>query len=133
MDGLAIGLAFQASTAVAAVVTLAVLAHDLSDGVNTVNVSLTGGAGRTWARRWLWADAIAPIVGVVLSGFIRIPKTDLALVLAAFAGFFLCIGACELVPASYKRHPKLWTTLATIVGCAFIWAVVRLADPHAFG
>jgi ZIP family zinc transporter len=127
MDGLAIGLSFQVSAAAAAVVTLAVLAHDISDGVNTVNVSLAGSAGRTWARRWLLADAVAPLVGIFLSRLVSVPRGALGLALAAFAGFFLCIGASELIPASHQRHPRVWTTLTTLAGCAVIWVVVRLA------
>src|SRR5258708_19245447 len=41
MDGLAIALSFQASAAAAAVVTLALLAHQGSAGVNPVNLSLS--------------------------------------------------------------------------------------------
>ncbi|HXU99321.1 MAG TPA: hypothetical protein VG166_02350 [Caulobacteraceae bacterium] len=127
MDGLAIGLSFQVSAATAAVVTLAVLAHDLSDGINTVNVSLAGATGRVWARRWLVADAIAPLIGIALSQFVTVPRGELALILAAFAGFFLVIGASELIPASHQRHPRAFTTAATLAGCAMIWLVVRLA------
>jgi zinc transporter ZupT len=128
MDGLAIGFSFQVSAATAVVVTLAVLAHDLSDGVNTVNVSLAGSGNRTWARRWLVADALAPLAGIMLSRLVTIPQENLALALAAFAGFFLCIGASELIPASHQRHPRAWTTLATLAGCATIWGVVRFAS-----
>jgi ZIP family zinc transporter len=105
-----------------------VLAHDVSDGVNTVNVSLAGSGNRTWARRWLIADAAAPLVGVLLSRLISVPRGVLALALAAFAGFFLVIGASELIPASHQRHPRAWTTLATLAGCGAIWLVVRLAN-----
>ncbi|MGA2951450.1 MAG: ZIP family metal transporter [Caulobacteraceae bacterium] len=126
MDGLAIGLSFQVSAAAAAVVTVAVLAHDLADGVNTVNVSLAGGTDRLWARRWLLADAAAPLVGIALSQFVSVSGPDLGLILAAFAGVFLCIGAGELIPASNRRD---WTTtLAILAGCGAIWIVVRLAQ-----
>jgi zinc transporter ZupT len=127
IDGLAIGLSFQVSATAAAVVTLAVLAHDLCDGINTVHVSLAGGAGRTWARRWLTADAVAPLIGILLSRFIAVPRSNLALILAAFGGAFLCLGASDLAPASHARHPRAWTTLATLAGGALIWLVVRLA------
>jgi zinc transporter ZupT len=127
MDGLAIGLSFQVSAAAAAVVTVAVLAHDLADGVNTVNVSLAGGADRRWARRWLLADAAAPLAGIGLSRLVHVPAAGLGLILAAFAGVFLCIGAGELVPASGRRDPRWPTTLATLAGCAAIWCMVRLA------
>jgi ZIP family zinc transporter len=128
MDGLAIGLSFQVSASTAAVVTVAVLAHDLADGANTVNVSLTGGADRRWARRWLWADAAAPLIGIGLSRLVHLPPPDLGLILAAFAGVFLAIGAGELIPASGRRDPRWPTTLAILAGGAAIWLVVRLAE-----
>jgi ZIP family zinc transporter len=40
LDGVAIGLAFQASHAVGIVVAIAVLTHDFSDGINTMNMVL---------------------------------------------------------------------------------------------
>ena len=88
MDGLAIGLSFQVSAATAAVVTVAVLAHDLADGVNTVNVSLAGGTDRLWARRWLLADAASPRwSGSCCSRFVSgLWALVLGLILAAFAG-----------------------------------------------
>ena len=46
---------------------------------------------------------------------------------ALFSGFFLYIGASELVPASHRTLPRLWTSLATVAGMAAIYAVVRLA------
>ncbi len=126
LDGLAIGLGFQVSTAVGAVLAIAVLAHDFSDGVNTVNLTLAGSAGRGAARRWLLADALAPFGGILLSRFIVVPRADLAIIIAAFAGFFLYIGASELLPDSHHRHPRAWTTIATLLGAALIYAVVTL-------
>jgi zinc transporter ZupT len=48
--------------------------------------------------------------------------------LAVFAGFFLYIGASELLPESHHRHPKAWTTVATVLGVVLIGVVVRLAS-----
>ncbi|MEO8927609.1 MAG: ZIP family metal transporter, partial [Caulobacteraceae bacterium] len=127
LDGLAIGLGFQVSIAVGAVLALAVLAHDFSDGINTVNLSLAGSATPRIARRWLIADAAAPMIGIAASRLIAVPQNELAMVIAAFAGFFLYIGASELLPDSHHRYPRAWTTAATVVGAALIWAVVRLA------
>ena len=45
LDGLGIGLGLQASLGVGLARAVAVLAHDLADGVNTVNVSLSGSRG----------------------------------------------------------------------------------------
>ncbi|MDQ2861189.1 MAG: ZIP family metal transporter [Pseudomonadota bacterium] len=127
LDGLAIGLGFQVSVAVGAVLAIAVLAHDFSDGINTVNLSLAGSPRPRTARRWLIADAAAPMVGIAASRAIVVSQADLALIIAAFAGFFLYIGASELLPDSHHRYPRAWTTVATLLGAALIYAVVRLA------
>ncbi|HEY5105172.1 MAG TPA: ZIP family metal transporter [Caulobacteraceae bacterium] len=127
LDGLGIGLGFQVSAAVGAVLAIAVLAHDFSDGVNTVNISLQASGDPATARRWLIADAAAPIAGIAASRVIVVPQPQLAGVLAVFTGFFLYIGASELLPDSHQRHPRAWTTVATVLGVALIWLAVRLA------
>jgi ZIP family zinc transporter len=127
LDGLAIGLGFQVSTAVGLVLAIAVLAHDFSDGINTVNLTLAGSASRGAARRWLFADAFAPLCGILISRFIVVPRGVLAILIAAFAGFFLYIGASELLPDSHHRHPRAWTTIATLMGAGLIYAVVTLS------
>ncbi len=127
LDGLAIGLGFQAGPTVGFALTVAVLAHDLADGVNTVNLSLTGSKNPKIAHRWLLADAAAPLIGIGASRLIHLPPGGLGLAVALFAGFFLYIGASELLPESHHRHPRAWTTVATVLGVAMIWLVVRLS------
>jgi len=127
VDGLGIGLAFKVSATAGAIVALAVLAHDLLDGMNTVTVSLSGRGDASTARRWLIADAAAPIVGIGVSSLLIVTDADLALLLALFAGFFLYIGASELLPLSHQRRPHFSTVLATIGGMGLIFIVVRLA------
>jgi len=128
LDGLAVGLAWQAAPAVGVVVAVAVLAHDFADGVNTVTLSLSGGGGSGRARGWLAADAIAPLVGIGATRLFSVPQDVLGLLTALFAGFFLYIGASELTPASYRTLPRLWTSFATLVGMAVIFVAVRLAS-----
>lgn len=125
MDGLGIGLAFHVSTVAGLVVALAVLAHDMLDGVNTVALSLSGGDRN--ARRWLVADAAAPMVGILVGRLIAVPDTVLAMLMGLFAGFFLYVGAGELLPQVHDRRPRLSTVAATLAGLAVIYAVVRLA------
>ena len=63
LDGVAIGVGFQASAALGVIVTAAVLTHDFSDGINTVNLVLRNGGSWKKAFRWLLVDAAAPVVG----------------------------------------------------------------------
>jgi ZIP family zinc transporter len=127
MDGLGIGLAFEVSPTVGAIVAVAVLAHDCLDGANTVSLTLSGGAGDRAARRWLIADALAPLVGIGLSRLVAIPQATLAIVLAAFAGFFLYIGATEMLPHALERRPRASTAMASLAGLALMYLVVRLS------
>src|SRR5207302_4376323 len=53
LDGVGIGLAFKVSTTVGAVVAAAVLAHDFSDGINTVSVILKNRGKGIRALKWL--------------------------------------------------------------------------------
>lgn len=128
LDGVAIGLSFQVSAALGAIVAVAVLVHDFSDGVNTVNLSVLGGGEHHVARRWLAADALAPLIGIGSTFFFTLPESYLALVLALFSGFFLYIGASELLPESHHRHPRLFTSLMTVLGMLVMFAAIHLAS-----
>lgn len=128
LDGIAIGIGFQASMAVGIVVTAAVLTHDFSDGINTVNIILKNGGGWKQAFRWLLIDAAAPMLGVVSTLFIRIPAQAIGLVLAVFVGSFLYLSASDLIPESHHRHPRALTTIMTLLGALVLYIVVRLAS-----
>ena len=127
LDGVAIGLAFNVSTAVGAVVAAAVLAHDFSDGINTVTVVLKSRGRDLHALRWLAVDALAPIAGVASTYLFTLSDVRLGIVLAVFCGFFLYIGASDLLPESHHRHPKALTGLMNIAGAAVIWVAIHFA------
>jgi zinc transporter ZupT len=126
LDGIAIGLAFQASHQIGIVVTIAVLTHDFSDGINTMNIVLRNGGDRRQAFRWLLLDASAPVVGVASTLFFTLPGSAFGTALALFAGFFLYIGASDLIPESYHAHPKFLTTAMTLAGAAVLYAAIAL-------
>ncbi len=126
LDGIAIGVAFQSSPTVGIVVTIAVLTHDFSDGLNTMNVVLKAGADRPLALRWLLLDAVAPAAGIASTRAYTLPADDLAVALALFAGFFLYIGASDLIPESYHAHPKFLTTAMTLIGASVLYLAIRL-------
>lgn len=127
LDGVAIGLAFQVSSAVGAVVAAAVLAHKFSDGINTVNMVLKHDGGRTQALRWLFIAAVAPVLGILSTLLFTIPGEQLGLLLALFAGFFLYIGATDLIPESYHRHPVHFTTYMTLLGMLVLYVLIKLS------
>lgn len=126
IDGMGIGLAFHVSAAAGIVIAVAVLAHDFADGINTVGLTIAGNR-RDIAHRWLVADSLAPVAGAVVGTVIHLGHGALALVLAGFAGAFLYIGACELVPRSYIGRNRAAPTLATLCGMLAIYGVVHIA------
>lgn len=127
LDGLAIGLAFQVSRSVGVIVATAVLVHDFSDGINTVNLIFKNGGQKSTAYKWLALDACAPVLGVLSTFFFSLPESILGIVLATFAGFFLYIGASDLLPESHHGHPTVWTTLSTVLGIVVLYVAIQFA------
>ena len=126
LDGMGIGLAFQIDKDAGWLVALAVLTHDLADGVNTVSLCLAAQAEDA-ARRWLALNGAAPLFGVLAGLSIAIRRPRLRRSWRCSPGVFLYIGACELVPRSYALDPRLRTTLASLVGMALMFRVTSLA------
>jgi zinc transporter ZupT len=126
LDGVAIGLAFQAARSVGIVVTIAVLTHDFSDGINTMNMVVRNGGERSRAFRWLLADAAAPVAGIAVTRLFDLPVDRFGPALAIFAGFFLYIGASDLIPESYHAHPKFLTTAMTLAGALVLYLAIAL-------
>lgn len=127
LDGTVIGFAFQVSAAVGAIVTAAVLTHDFSDGINTVSLVLKDNGNRRKASWWLMVDALAPVLGILLTRFFKLPAYELGSILAVFCGFFIYIGASELLPESYHAHPKVLTSIMTLLGISILYVVIQIA------
>jgi ZIP family zinc transporter len=130
LDGLAIGLAFQAGGSIGVIVLVAVLAHDFADGMNVVALALDAARGVRLAVVLLVLDALAPLAGAALSIVITIPPTVLGLLLASIAGEFIAIGAGHLLPESQHRDPRRGPALVALaaIGAAVV-LVVRYFAP----
>lgn len=126
IDGLAVGLVLRVSVAAGLVMAAAVLAHNFSDGVNIIGLLLKNGQDRRQALKWLGLVSLAPALGIFSTSFFSLPEKYLGLVLAIFGGFFLYIGASELLPESHHRHPTRWTTLSTLLGMGVLYLVIKL-------
>ncbi len=127
LDGVAIGVGFQASATIGIIIAAAVLTHDFSDGINTVNLVLRNEGKPRRAFKWLLVDAAAPITGAASTLLFRIPDAAIGLILAIFVGTFLYLSASDLIPESHHRHPRALTTLMTLLGAALLYLVVHMA------
>jgi len=125
LDGVGIGLGFQASKTVGVAVAIAVIAHDFTDGLNTVNLMLINKNRSRKAFGFLLMDAFAPVLGALSTLLFTISDNLLVLYLGFFAGFLLYIGASEILPEAHSKHSSYRTILTTILGTVFIFVVTR--------
>ena len=125
MDGIAIGAAYQVNSAVGIIVALAVIFHDFTDGINTVTIMLKYKHHVRNATIFLMLDAIAPVAGVLSATAFSVSPFVLSLVLAAFVGEFLYIGAANLLPET-RKHRNWEMALAMIVGILLIFTLTSL-------
>jgi ZIP family zinc transporter len=123
LDGLAIGVGFQAGSEVGVVVLIAVLAHDFADGLNTVTFMLATRNSRWRTMSLLIVDALAPVLGALLANVWHIEPRILAFQLAFMAGFLLYLGASDLLPHVHER-PRFALIASTLVGMMVAGAVV---------
>jgi ZIP family zinc transporter len=126
LDGVAVGASFHASLELGILVATVVVLHDLSDGIATVSVLLANGATRAVAFRWLLVDAAAPVLGAIVAFFLTIEGPVLGAILGLFVGFFLYVGAAELLPEAHRKGRGDLVMGGTVVGAVFIFAITRL-------
>lgn len=130
LDGLAIGIGFKAGTTVGMIVLLAVVAHDFADGLNTVTFMLAT-KNNLWRTGVLLAiDAMAPVFGALVAGWLHIGPRFLAFQLAFFAGFLLYLGASDLLPQVHSK-PKFTLIASTLAGLLTSGLLVYLLQSPA--
>jgi ZIP family zinc transporter len=126
VDGLGIGLAFGVDTTTGLLVFLAVVSHDFADGLNTVSFVLRQSDDRRRAVRWLAVDAAAPLLGALVGASLQISEEGLGNLLAVYVGFFLFMGATDLLPHAHE-HPSRLRVALTVAGFAGTLAVALVA------
>ena len=126
IDGLGIGLAFNLDTTTGVLVFIAVAAHDFADGMNMVSFVLSQSGDRRAAVRWLRIDAFAPLVGAIVGASLSISQEALGYALALYSGFFIYLGATDLLPEAHEHAS--WVRVAlTVTGFAVIFGITRIA------
>ncbi|MBI5054718.1 MAG: ZIP family metal transporter [Chloroflexi bacterium] len=125
LDGIGIGLGFQVSASFGIIIAIAVVAHDFSDGLNTVSLMLIHKNTSQKAFLFLAIDALAPVLGAISTYFFSVPDAIMVLYLGFFAGFLLYICASDILPEAHSEHSS-WKTIAmTVLGILLIFTVTR--------
>ena len=122
LDGVALAAGLVVGGGLGLIIAVVVIVHRFSDGIGIVSFML---ASRTPLREtywWVAIVAVAPVLGVFLGILVPMPEQVLGGMLAVFAGFFLYIGAAELLPEAHRSDRSRWIVLATLAGVAAIYA-----------
>jgi ZIP family zinc transporter len=132
-DGVGVGLAFSVDAETGLLVFLAVVSHGFADGLNTVSFVLSQSGDRRQAMRWLRLDAVAPVAGAVVGSMVAVSDQTLGYFLALYAGFFLYMGATDLLPEAHAHEHDgkgSWNRVAlTFAGFAAIYAITLIGHP----
>lgn len=127
MDGVGIGLGFQVNPAVGFLVAIAVISHDFTDGMNTVTLMLSNKNSINRAKKFLFLDAIAPVLGATSTLFFTVSSHFLVLYLGFFAGFLLYIGASDILPEAHSERSSFKLIGLTVIGVIFVFVISRFA------
>jgi len=127
VDGLALAAALRESPATAVAVGLALSAHKFADGLTTVSLVLTHHHRRAQAVRLLAGNALLLLTGFAAGLAVAFREGQVGGLLLVMAGFFLYLGASDLIPSLTVPVCRKRDVFATACGMAVIAGVVLLA------
>ncbi len=127
LDGVALAAGLAVGGGLGLVIAVVVVMHRFSDGIGIVSLMVASRMPRDEMVRWVGLVALAPVVGVVVGLLLPVPDPVLGGMLAVFAGFFLYIGAAELLPEAHRSDRSRRVDAATIAGVIGIYLVSALA------
>ncbi|HUK14520.1 MAG TPA: ZIP family metal transporter [Thermoanaerobaculaceae bacterium] len=127
VDGVALAAALHQSPTVAMAVGLALSAHKFADGLTTVSLILTHHHRRDQALRLLLGNAAALLAGFGLGMAVSMRTDQLGALLLVMAGFFLYLGASDLIPSLTTPVCRKRDVFATACGMAAIAVAATLA------
>ncbi|HPW56957.1 MAG: ZIP family metal transporter [Thermoanaerobaculaceae bacterium] len=127
VDGLALAAACRQSLGTAVAVTIALSAHKLTDGITTVSLVLSHRHARRQAVRLLLGNAACLVLGFALGMLVELGQEGLGMLLLVMAGFFLYLGASDLLPSVTAARCRKRDVLATALGMGAIALASALA------
>lgn len=122
LDGVALAAGLAVGGGLGLVIAVVVIVHRFSDGISVVSMLLASRTPVREAYQWVSVVAIAPVLGVLLGLVVSIPDDVLGVMLALFAGFFLYVGAAELLPEAHRTNRSRWLVVGTLAGVIAIYA-----------
>lgn len=127
LDGLVIGIGFEVDFEVGLITTLAVLLHELPEGIFTLSILLHAHLEKKQAVIYTIAVALATPIGALIAILFinNISPLFLGNLLAFAAGTFMYIGASDLIPQTHRISRKANIPLV-LLGGIFIFALTQI-------
>ncbi len=131
IDGVVIGVGFEADFRIGLAATFAVLLHKFPVGVSITAIFLHSGYERKKSVIFSWIVALATPVGAICSYFFvtDMDKSTLGVMLAFSAGALIYIGASDLLPETHKNF-KRSNILLVLIGVSLVYFVSYLVGGH---
>jgi len=127
LDGVALAAGLTVGGGLGLVIAVVVVVHRFSDGIGIVSLLLASRMSTRDTYRWVAFVAVAPVLGVIVGLLLPVPDVVLGGMLAVFAGFFLYIGAAELLPEAHRSDRSRWVVGATLAGVGAIYLFSQFA------
>jgi ZIP family zinc transporter len=134
LDGLGIGLSFLISATLGISVAVAVLAHNFSDGVNTVSTLLHGHYKNTKVKILFGMSIIAPLLGILCSRFLENTFLNSEIFILGYLSFFsgsiLYLALSDILPHAHSDNKNKMPIFATLLAVIFVF-FITLISPHS--
>ncbi len=127
IDGVVIGIGFEADFTIGIAATLAILLHKMPVGITVSSLLLHSGFARKSALIMGSVVAVATVVGAMGTYiFVRdIDASVLGALLAFSAGSFIYIGASDLLPETHKNFNR-FNILLVLAGVFLVYIITTL-------
>ena len=131
LDGVVIGVGFEADIKVGIASAVAILLHRLPVGITVASLLMHSGFSKTKVLLMGWVVAVAAGVGALGAYFFvrDVSISTLGLLLAFSAGSFIYIGASDLLPETHKKMSR-FNILLVLVGVILVYIVSHMTGGH---
>ena len=126
IDGVAIGVGFGISSSLGLITALAVISHEIPEGIIASSLLLSSNFERKKGILYSTLVAVATPIGAILTFFFvgSFSESVLGMLLAMTAGSFIYIAAADLIPETHEKSSRK-AGIMILVGIAFLYFVSR--------
>lgn len=131
LDGVIIGIGFEADFSVGIAATAAILLHKLPIGITITAIFLHSGFSRGKTVTMAWLVALATPIGALLAlYFLRgVSVYTLGLLLAFSTGSLIYVGASDMLPETHKNLGKS-NIVFVLLGVGLVYITTHFVGGH---